>query len=64
MVSELTVNPITVSAAPGETVRFRHDFDRESNEYDTRPIYLLYTEEPPANPIAGNAYRTVHIWVG
>ncbi|USZ69752.1 DUF1616 domain-containing protein (plasmid) [Halorussus salilacus] len=46
-----------------ETVHRRHEFAPGTTGERLRLQYLLYVDEPPEDPSAGNAYRSVHVWV-
>lgn len=64
LVSEQTLDTVSVSVAPGETGRFDHDVDRQGSGSNTRLTYLLYVGEPPADPTLANSYRDVYVWLG
>lgn len=58
---ELTRVSRTVGA--GETVRIRHELQPSFGDGRMRVQYLLYVGEAPADPSAGTAYRSVHLWI-
>lgn len=47
----------------GERVRGEHTVTPELVGEDLRLSYLLYPDEPPAEPTRENAYEHVHIWI-
>lgn len=50
--------------AAGETARIRHTITPPSmTGRDLRLVYLLYVDDPPADPTVENAYRELHLWV-
>lgn len=64
LVSERTLDTVSVPVAPGATGRFDHDVDRQVSGSDNRLAYLLYVGEPPADPTLENSYRDVYVWLG
>lgn len=46
-----------------ETVHRRHSVRPEMSGQQLRLEYLLYVDDPPAEPSVANAYRSVHLWV-
>ncbi len=46
-----------------ETLHHEHELEPTMTGEDLRVEYLLYRGDPPANPAAENAYRTLHLWV-
>lgn len=52
-----------VNVGENETVHRRHDIAPETTGERLRLQYLLYVDEAPADPVDGNAHRSVHIWV-
>lgn len=51
------------TVGPGETWTTRHRPEPAMTGTDLRLTYLLYRDDPPANPTIENAYREVHLWV-
>lgn len=54
---------LNVTLGPGETAHRDHEIAPETTGENLRVQYLLYRGEPPAEPTAENAYRTVHLWI-
>lgn len=54
---------LSVPLEHDETVRREHEITPEMTGENLRVQYLLYRGEPPAEPTAENAYRTVHLWI-
>lgn len=54
---------LNVTLGPGETAHREHEITPEMTGENLRVQYLLYRGEPPAEPTAENAYRSVHLWI-
>lgn len=63
LVSQQRLNTTSVTVAPGETSRFRHEFDGDVSGTNNRLTYLLYAGEPPSDPSTDDSYRDIHVWV-
>jgi uncharacterized membrane protein len=57
------LNRFTTTLAAGDEIQQEHTITPTFDGQQLRVQYLLYTNEPPAQPTASNAYRHVHIWV-
>ena len=57
------VEEFRVEVGANETVHRRHTVTPGASGEQLRLQYLLYLDEPPADPTAENAYRSVHLWV-
>lgn len=57
------VDRFRVTVEDDGTVHRRHTVQPELAGERLRLQYLLYVDEPPADPSAGNAYRNAHVWV-
>lgn len=64
VVEEVTVDRFQTTVGDGETNRLPHKVDpRGLTGENLRLVYLLYVDEPPADPTIENAYRELHLWV-
>jgi uncharacterized membrane protein len=52
-----------IDVGTNETVHRRHTVTPRTTGERLRLQYLLYLDDPPENPTAENAYRSVHHWV-
>lgn len=49
--------------AHNETWHYEHDITPTMSGENLRVQYLLYKDDPPANPSVDTAYRDLHLWV-
>ena len=54
---------LNVTLGHDETAHREHEIAPETTGENLRVQYLLYRGEPPAEPTAENAYRSVHLWI-
>jgi uncharacterized membrane protein len=57
------MNEFSTQLEHNETWQQEHELRPTMTGENLRVQYLLYTGEPPAEPTADTAYRTVHLWV-
>jgi len=60
---EAELDRFDLSVPANETRYHEHAIMPGMRGTDLRLIYLLYRTEPPPDPSAENAYRSVHIWI-
>jgi uncharacterized membrane protein len=61
---ETELDRFRTTLAANETARHEHTVTASGmSGEDLRLVYLLYVDEPPADPTVANAYRELHVWV-
>ncbi|EMA58931.1 DUF1616 domain-containing protein [Halorubrum lipolyticum] len=63
VVERSTLDRFEASLEPGESVERPRTVEPTMEGDGLRIAYLLYADDPPTNPTAENAYRSVHLWV-
>ncbi|MFC6825111.1 DUF1616 domain-containing protein [Halopelagius fulvigenes] len=58
-----TLSRDRVTVAPGGTRTIPYEFVPTMTGKNLRASFLLYRGEPPANPNAESAYRSLHLWM-
>lgn len=54
---------VSTQLEPGETSIERHTVTPEMTGDDLRVTFLLFVDDPPAQPDRETAYRSVHVWL-
>lgn len=63
VVQDRRLATFTPAVEAGETWQTTHDVTPTMTGENLRLVYLVYEGEPPQNPTASNAYRSVHVWI-
>ena len=63
VVQEAELSRTTRTLNPGETARIEDGLEPPFGGDRLRVQYLLYVDDPPANPSSETAYRSAHLWI-